>query len=167
MLRQFNPKAIAVSGLAAGLAFVVVLAADLRLTGRNVDDLIILGRPLVNNPAHARLAGVAVHAVNSLALAGVYAAVERRIPGPAWWKGIVFANVENVILYPLTRFEDMHPAIRDGQVDRYYTWPAFWQSVPRHIAYGAVLGLVFEHLTQREASASLDTPRCREAHSIE
>jgi hypothetical protein len=51
-----------------------------------------------------------------------------------------------VILYPITLFEDIHPAIRTGQVDRYFTWPAFWQSVPRHIAFGAVLGVLYERL---------------------
>jgi hypothetical protein len=69
--------------------------------------------------------------------------LDRRLSGPAWLKGIIFANVENVILYPITWFEDIHPAIRDGQVDRYFNWPAFWQSVPRHIAFGAVLGVVY------------------------
>jgi hypothetical protein len=44
-IRQLDVKAVAVSGLAAGAAFVAVLEADLRLTGRNVDDLMILGRP--------------------------------------------------------------------------------------------------------------------------
>ncbi|MCC2627045.1 MAG: hypothetical protein K0S14_695 [Thermomicrobiales bacterium] len=72
--------------------------------------------------------------------------LERRIPGPAWLKGVVFANVENAILYPVTRFEDIHPAIRTGQVDRYYNWPAFWQSVPRHIAFGAVLGMLYDRM---------------------
>ena len=60
--------------------------------------------------------------VNSLALAGLYTILERRIPGPAWLKGVVFANVENAVLYPVTRFEDIHPAIRTGLVDRYYYW---------------------------------------------
>ena len=144
--RQLDLRAVAVSGLAAGAAFVAVLEADLRLTGRNVDDLMILGRPFVADPARARAVGGAIHAVNSLALAGLYAILERRIPGPAWLKGVVFANLENVILYPITRFEDIHPAIRTGQVDRYYNWPAFWQSVPRHIAFGAVLGLLYDRL---------------------
>ena len=79
------------------------------------------------------------------------------MPGPAWLKGVIFANVENVILYPITLFEDIHPAIRTGQVDRYFTWPAFWQSVPRHIAYGAVLGVLYERLG-REQGVELVTP---------
>ena len=61
-------------------------------------------------------------------------------------KDVIFANVENVILYPITGFEDVHPAIRTGQVDRYFNWPAFRQSVPRHIAIGAVLGVLYDRL---------------------
>jgi hypothetical protein len=148
-IRQLDVKAVAVSGLAAGAAFVAVLEADLRLTGRNVDDLMILGRPFSEDPNKARAVGGAIHAVNSLAMASLYAMLDRRLPGPAWLKGILFANVENVILYPITWFEDIHPAIRDGQVDRYFNWPAFWQSVPRHIAFGAVLGVLYQRL-QRE-----------------
>jgi len=150
-IRQLDVKAVAVSGLAAGAAFVAVLEADLRLTGRNVDDLMILGRPFSEDPNKARTVGGAIHAVNSLAMASLYAMLDRRLPGPAWLKGILFANVENVILYPITWFEDIHPAIRDGQVDRYFNWPAFWQSVPRHIAFGAVLGVLYQRL-QRERS---------------
>jgi hypothetical protein len=145
-IRQLDVKAVAVSGLAAGAAFVAVLEADLRLTGRNVDDLMILGRPFSEDPNKARAVGGAIHAVNSLAMASLYAMLDRRLPGPAWLKGILFANVENVILYPITWFEDIHPAIRDGQVDRYFNWPAFWQSVPRHFAFGAVLGVLYQRL---------------------
>jgi hypothetical protein len=144
--REFDPKVVAISGLAAGAAFVAVLETDLRLTGRNVDDLMILGRPFIEEPAKARALGGAIHAFNSVALASLYSMLEQRIPGPAWLKGVIFANVENVILYPITLFEDIHPAIRSGQVDRYFTWPAFWQSIPRHIAYGAVLGVLYDRL---------------------
>ncbi len=145
-VRGLDPKAVMISGLAAGAAFVAVLEADLRLTGRNVDDLMILGRPFAEEPTKARAIGGAIHAVNSLALATLYATLEPRLPGPAWLKGVVFANVENVVLYPITVFEDIHPAIRLGEVDRYFTWPAFWQSVPRHVAFGAVLGVLYDRL---------------------
>ena len=151
-VHRIDPKAVLVSGLAAGAAFVAVLEADLRLTGRNVDDLMILGRPFVADPTKARTIGGAIHSVNSLALAGLYAVLERRIPGPSWLKGVVFASVENAILYPITRFEDIHPAIRTGLVDRYHNWPAFWQSVPRHVAFGAVLGVLYDRLRRTDAS---------------
>ncbi len=79
---ELDPKAVAISGLAAGAAFVTVLEVDLRLTGRNVDDLMILGRPFTEEPEKARALGGAIHAINSLALAGLYAVLERHIPGP-------------------------------------------------------------------------------------
>jgi hypothetical protein len=145
-VRGLDSKAALISGLAAGAAFAAVLEADLRLTGRNVDDLMVLGRPFTEEPTKARAIGGAIHAINSLALASLYAVLEPRIPGPAWLKGVIFANVENVILYPITLFEDIHPAIRMGQVDRYFNWPAFWQSVPRHLAFGAVLGVLYDRL---------------------
>ena len=145
---------MAISGLAAGAAFVAVLEANLRLTGRNVDDLMVLGRPFVEDPTKARAVGGAIHVVNSLALASLYAMLERRLPGPAWLKGVIFANVENVVLYPITVLEDIHPAIRTGQVDRYFNWPAFWQSVPRHVAFGVVLGIVYDWVGLASASSS-------------
>jgi hypothetical protein len=151
---ELDPKAVAISGLAAGAAFIAVLEADLRLTGRYVDDLMVLGSPFVAEPAQARALGGAIHAVNSLALASLYAMLERRLPGPAWLKGVVFANAENLILYPVTRFEDLHPAIRTGLVDRYFTWPAFWQSIPRHIVYGLVLGVLYERLKSEQETES-------------
>ena len=144
--RSLDLPAIILSGLAAGAAFVAVLEADLRLTGRNVDDLTLLGRPLVRDRRWARTAGAAIHAANSVALAALYARLADRLLGPPWLRGVVFAIVENGLLYPLTAFEDRHPAIRDGQLDRYWTWPAFLQSIPRHVAYGAVLGAVYGRL---------------------
>jgi hypothetical protein len=153
-VRGLDPKAVMISGLAAGAAFVAVLEADLRLTGRNVDDLMILGRPFAEEPTKARAIGGAIHAFNSLALTTLYATLEPRLPGPAWLKGVVFANVENVILYPITVFEGIHPAIRLGEVDRYFTWPAFWQSVPRHVAFGAVLGVLYDRLQSDATSRS-------------
>lgn len=145
-VEKIDARAAAVSGLVAGTAFALALEADLRLTGRNVDDLLILGWPIVQDRVNARRVGLALHLVNSVALAELYAAVHHMIPGPTWLRGVVFASVENVALYPVTLLEDRHPAIRTGQVDRYFTWPAFWQSVPRHIVYGAVVGALYEKL---------------------
>lgn len=143
-------KAALISGLAAGAAFAIVLEADLRLSGNNVDDLLILGRPFTTDRERARRIGGVIHAVNSVALAGVYGKVRRWLPGLPWMRGLIFANVENALLYPVTLLEDLHPAVREGQVDRYFTWPSFWQSVPRHVAYGVVLGMLYERLAPEE-----------------
>jgi hypothetical protein len=140
--QTIDPKTVVLAGLVAGAAYALVMEADLRLTGNNVDDFVILGRPFVREPEHARPVGAVIHAFNAIALAALYARVQSCLPGPPWLKGVLFANLENVLLYPITVFEDLHPAVQDGQVDRYLTWASFWQSVPRHIAYGAVLGVL-------------------------
>ena len=142
----FEARAAVLAGLLAGAAFVVVLEADLRLTGRNVDDLTLLGGPFLREPRRARAAGAAIHAVNSVALAALYARLADRLPGPPWLRGVLFATVENGLLYPLAAFEDLHPAIRDGRLDRYWSWSAFLQSIPRHVAYGVALGSVYHRL---------------------
>ena len=142
-------RAAGIAGLAAGAAFVAVLEADVRLTGNKVDDLVFLGRPLAGKPTLARPVGLALHAANSVGFALLYARLQDRLPGPPWWRGVLFFNVENVLLYPFLVFEEWHPAIRDGQLDRYWTWPSFLQSIPRHVAYGAVLGPVYARLRRR------------------
>ena len=142
----FDALTAVLAGLLAGAVFVVVLEADLRLTGRNVDDLTLLGGPFLREPRRARAAGAAIHAVNSVALAALYTRLADRLPGPPWLRGVLFANVENGLLYPLTAFEDRQPAIRDGRLDRYWSWSAFLQSIPRHVAYGVALGSVYHRL---------------------
>lgn len=144
-----DARAATLAGLAAGAAFVATLEADLRVTGNNVDDLIFLGRPLAGGPNLARPIGLVVHAANSVGFALLYARLEERLPGPPWWRGVLFFNIENLLLYPMLIFEDLHPAIRDGQLDRYWTWPSFLQSIPRHVAYGAVLGVAYARLRRR------------------
>ena len=148
-LGRIDAKSAMIAGLAAGAAFVATMEADLRLTGRNVDDRVLLGRPLVKEPDAARTAGTILHGVNSVVFAFLYAAVCDRIPGPPWWKGILFFNVENVLLYPLMAFERFHPAVREGRLSSYWNWPAFLQSIPRHVAYGLVLGIVYQRLRRK------------------
>jgi hypothetical protein len=153
-LTRIDFPAAIIAGLAGGVAFYITMLLDLKV-GKNVDDRIFLGRPLVKDPEKAKAAGTAMHVVNSAAFGVVYAMVEDRIPGPPWWKGTLFFNIENLVLYPLTAVGKRHPAIADGQIDPYWTWPAFLQSIPRHIAYGAALGIVYDRLRRRSG----DDPR--------
>jgi hypothetical protein len=144
-----DANAASIAGLVAGVAFLAVLEVDTRLTGRNVDDRILLAGPFVRDPARARVVGTAMHLANSVALAWPYAAMEPRIPGPPWWKGVLFFNAENLALYPLLVFRRRHPSIRAGVIDDYWTWSAFLQSIPRHVAFGAVLGVAYDRLRRR------------------
>jgi len=155
LLKNVDVRAAAVAGAAAGVAYLVTMEIDNRLTGQRADDLLILGRPFAEDLGTARAIGVAVHLANAVALGVVYAVVAHdRMPGPAWLRGVVFGNVENTVLYPLALFEDAHPAIQEGSVDRYWTVPAYLQSIPRHVAYGAVVGGLYQRLRRPPSSRS-------------
>lgn len=148
--------AAVLAGGAGAAAYLAAMDADLRLVGYNADDLVFLGRPFAGGRREwARPAGLAVHLVNGVGLGLIYALVaERRLSGPAWWRGVAYANIENGLLYPLCAFVDrVHPAVRDGQLDRYWAWPAFGLSVLRHIAYGAALGVAYDRLRRRSQEA--------------
>jgi hypothetical protein len=140
--------ATVVAGLGAGIAYALVQEIDLRLTSHNVDDLAMLGRPFLRQQRPARRLGLALHLVNSVALAFVYARFHGALPGPPAVRGAAFALIENAVLYPVARLEDHHPGVREGSIARYWTWPAFAQSIPRHLAYGVVLGTASDRLRQ-------------------
>lgn len=145
LLRRVNVRAAALAGLAAGAVYIATQEVDNRLTGQDNDDLKLLGRLLVKGPKHAKLAGLPPHLINSTILGVAYAALAHdRLPGPPWLRGALFATVENTLLYPLALLEDLHPGIRNGEIDRYLTLKAYLQSVPRHITYGAVVGELYE-----------------------
>ena len=133
---------IVVSGVISGVAYLGAQSVDLAITRNKVDDRVMLGRlvPTVR-PSQARLVGTVVHLVNSIVFSAVFRLFARNLlAGPMWWRGTVFATLENGLLYTLALFEDFHPAIRDGQIDSYQSRTAFIQGVWRHIALGAVLG---------------------------
>jgi hypothetical protein len=147
LIGKIDLRAAAAAGASAGIAYLAMMEVDNRLTGQKLDDLLILGRPFVEDPSRARKLGVAIHLANAATLGVVYAAfMHDRLPGPAWLRGVIFGNVENTTLYPLALLEQAHPAVRAGEVDRYWTVPAYLQSIPRHVAYGAVLGWLYERL---------------------
>lgn len=150
MPNRIDLPAATAAGVAAGLAYVAEMAIDLRAFGHNADDLRLLGGTLVRGGAAARGLGLLMHLGASVGLGVLYAAVAReRLPGPPWLRGVIFANVENAVLYPLALLERHHPAIARGEIDRYWNATAFIQSIPRHVAYGAVLGALYERLPAR------------------
>lgn len=150
LLAKVDVPAAVGAGLAAGAAFYATMLIDLKLTGRNVDDRIFLAGPLTEDAESAKRLGTVIHVANSIAFAGLYGAVEDRLPGPPWFKGALFFNIENVVLYPLTAIGSHHPSIKSGDIDEYWTWPAFLQSIPRHVAYGVVLGVVYDKLSKAD-----------------
>ena len=148
LLRKVDVAAAAKAGIISVIAYTAVMKADQWLTGSKVDDLILLGRPVVpNRPALAEPVGAALHLANGAVIGLAYATLAHdRLPGPLWLRGLTALMVENVGLYPLAIIgPKVHPAIRDGQLDDYWTWPAFAESFPPHITYGLLIGPLYEH----------------------
>lgn len=134
---------IVYAGLVAGGAYLAAQTVDLAVARNRIDDRVMLAR-LTPAPANnVRIVGAGLHLLNSVVFAAVFRlAVKDRIHGPMWWRGVLFANVENLGLYWIALFEDFHPAIRDGELDSYQSWTAFSQGIWRHTVMGAVLGLL-------------------------
>jgi hypothetical protein len=147
---RVDRRAAVLAGIAGGLAYVATMEIDNRLLERDVDDLELLGRPFTAGPKGAKLIGTPIHLVNSVLLAITYAVVGRdRLPGPAWLRGVIFANIENTALYPIAAFESLHPGIRNGEIERYFSLASYLQSIPRHISYGAVTAILYERLRKK------------------
>lgn len=139
------------AGVVASLAYAGAMALDRKLAKSRVDDLILVGRPFVpNRPDLARPVGLLVHLANGTALALVYAAIaHERFPGPVWLRGLLFLNLENLALYPIMLLSTHHPAVKDGQLDNYWSQSAFVQSLPPHAVYGLIVGPLYERIRTR------------------
>ena len=149
--------AAAAAGGVAGIAFLATMAVELKVSGRKLDDLILLGATFTKNPDNARKVGLAIHAVNSVGLGTLYAAVAHdRMPGPPALRGAVFANVENTLIYPLTALDSLHPAVKDGRLDSYWSVQSYLWTVSRHAAYGLVLGGLYEAWRSKPATAGIE-----------
>ena len=150
-LRHLNPVAAITAGLVASLTYAATMELDRKITKSRVDDLVLVGRPFVpDRPDLARRVGLLVHLGNGTALALAYAALAHdRWPGPAWLRGALFLNLENLALYPVMRFSSHHPAVKDGQMDNYWSWSAFAESLPPHTVYGLLIGPLYDRLRNR------------------
>lgn len=138
------------AGVVAALAYAVELEWDTRVFRHNADDLILLGRLVTNDSRGMRKIGLGVHLINGAVLGGIYGIfVHNRMSGTPAVQGITFGLAETVALYPMAMFEDIHPGVREGRLDRYWHPAAVVQNVFRHVVFGAVLGPLTEMLLRR------------------
>ncbi|CAN5559094.1 hypothetical protein BH23CHL5_BH23CHL5_00250 [soil metagenome] len=152
-LNQKHIKPGALAGIAGGAAFLLAMKAEIRMSGRNLNDILLLGTPISRNPHLAKTAGLVAHTINSGVLGVAYTQVfHDRLPGPPAIRGAAFAVIENSLLYPLLVFESRHPGIRDGQIDSYWSIRSYLWTTPRHIAYGAVVAVVYERLRSHNST---------------
>lgn len=140
----YNPGRAARAGAVGAAAYLAEMAVDLALLDCPTNDLKLLGRPFSANPRVWPLVGAALHVGNGIALAQIYGAVGRRLPGPPWLRGTLFTLIENAIFWGLVPLLDRyHPAIMAGELPKMNRPIPFLQQVLRHIAYGAALGVVY------------------------
>jgi hypothetical protein len=133
-----------VAGLAGGVAYLAAQAIDRRLVNPRSDDLILLGGLVTEREAVWRPLGLVLHLLAAATFGLIFdRLVAPRLPGPYWLRGIVMAQVENTTLWPLMLLINrVHPAVKRGELAD-LTRPVFFaQEAWRHLALGAVLGLV-------------------------
>ncbi len=129
----------ALAGAAAAGAWAAAEPALRRATGGYHSQARLIGG-LVAPRGRWREAGIAVHLANG----AMFGVAFDRLGLAGAGAGIVAAEAENALLWPLTAVLDrVHPDVRAG------TWPpmarnphAFAQEVLGHAVFGAVLGVL-------------------------
>jgi hypothetical protein len=133
------------AGLAAGSAYLAATWADSTLSSHPFNDLKLVGQMVTTRSPWWQIEGLVGHYGFSVMMALLYARWARAaLPGPAWLRGITFLMLENAALYPVGLLIDRyHAGVQAGELPPMMTWKTFWGQVVRHIAFGAVLGLVY------------------------
>jgi hypothetical protein len=128
-------------GAVAGVFAAAVWAAAEPALGRALripySDVRLLGRVVTGGPLW-RPAGVALHLVNG----AVFGAVFERLGGRGWKRGLVAAELENLLLWPgIIVVDRIHPDRKSG------AWPPLATNarvaayeVATHAVFGLVLG---------------------------
>jgi len=134
-----------VTGTVASTAYLLAMLLDMRLTGNRYDDRILWGGYLTDDRTLQKTLGTAIHTSLGIVLAGAYgmaAPFLPKLPGP--WRGLLFAEGENTLLFPLVPLMSaLHPEVRRGGLPRLGTVEFFLLEAVRHAIYGLVLGTLW------------------------
>ncbi len=132
------------TGAIASAAYAAEMLADLRVLRYDFNDFTLLGRPFSRNRTLWLPIGAAIHMFNGTVLGLVYGWVHHFLRGPGWFRGLCYAQAENLVLWPLMLLVDrFHPARREGQLAAGWSKTAFVGGVLRHAAYGVTLGALY------------------------
>ncbi|MFN8525088.1 MAG: hypothetical protein U0821_18485 [Chloroflexota bacterium] len=134
----------ALAGIAGALAYLAAQEVDRRIANPRSDDLALLAGWLSPRPRVYRPIGLAAHLMAGATFGlGFHRVVAPRLPGPLWLRGMLAAQAENALLWPLVWGVDRwHPAVMRGTLAPLNRGVYFRQSVWRHAALGLVLGLL-------------------------
>ncbi len=147
MNKPFDLRRAVVAGLAGSAAYLAEQYVDLKVIGFPGDDLKLLGMIGTRRAPLWQVAGLATHVANGTALAVVYALLLRdRLPGSPVMRGLLLGQLENALLWPVVPLliDRYHPAVRAGALPRLNTPAYAAQAALRHVAYGAVLGWMYD-----------------------
>lgn len=136
----------ALAGVGGALAYLAAQEADRRIANPRSDDLILLGGMVTNDERAWRPLGLLMHLLAGASFGVVFErVVAPLLPGPYWLRGVLLAQIENTVLWPLVLLLDRHHvAVKSGQLARMNRPVYFMQAVWRHLALGAVLGALLE-----------------------
>ena len=139
------------AGLVGVACHAVVNEIDRRALFHNSDDITMLGGAITDDHALARKIGLGMHLGFAMSFGAAFATVlHPKNQGDAMRKAVGAAMVENFGLYPLVfPFEEKHPYIRDGRLDRFTHPLALVQATLRHLALGIGIGKVYPFILRR------------------
>ncbi len=142
--RDVNLLSAARAGALASVAYAVEMWIDLRILPSNFNDFTLLGRPFSSVRARWLPVGALIHGINGTVLGLAFGWVYPLLWGPGWLRGVLFAQVENLTLWPLMLAVDrFHPARREGQLGAGWSRTSFVAGALRHAVYGFVLGALY------------------------
>lgn len=128
-------------GAVAGIIAAALWAASEPVLGRALrtpySDVRLLGALVATGPLW-RPAGVALHLANG----AVFGAVFERLGGRGWVRGVVAAELENLLLWPgIVVVDRIHPDRKSGAWPRLATNPRVAAyEIATHALFGGVLG---------------------------
>lgn len=138
------PVSAVLAGVAGSVAYALEMGLDLRFVRYRFNDFALLGRPLSRDPRMWPALGAGVHMLNGVVMGLLFARVRRYLPGPGWLRGLLFAQLENLLLWPLMPLVDRyHPARRDGLLAPAWSRMSLLVAVLRHAAYGIAVGCLY------------------------
>jgi hypothetical protein len=129
----------------AGSAFLATTWLDSRLSSHPFNDVKLLGQMFITRSPWWQVQGLLGHYGFSALVSLLYAAWGYGLlPGPPWFRGVLFLQIENAALYPIALVVDrIHAGMRRGELAPLLDWKTFWGQVLRHVAFGLVLGVLY------------------------
>jgi hypothetical protein len=142
------------AGLAGAVAYLFAQEVDRRVGDPRANDLVLIGGMFTRQRRAGLTIGLILHLLGGVSLGLVFErGAAQRLWGPYWLRGIVMVQIESASLWPICILLDrFHPLIRSGELAPLTTPAGFLQQAWRHLALGAVIGVLLGPPSRRDAS---------------